>query len=276
MTTTIKTFSKMLYAFVLFAGLIMTSCETADPVDDGKDQENSENTETPENPESIIKELSVTTTTTTATITGLLNIPSANIPFSEVTLYYGEEHSFSVSTAYRREITLDKNGAFELKLGETIWDHFEYNETYSYCLYIKCKSDETYSDIQSFTLRPISLKSCWHVGDATLVMPYFNINLEGQIDGIVDVNDSIGIKIYISDNLDEIQLDYNRVQSGGHAYGTDPHSIELNSSGFFRGTVQVYYEYYINSTKLYYFPAICVWGDDCDYGEIQEITVNVN
>ena len=37
MTTTIKTFSKMLYAFVLFAGLIMTSCETADPVDDSKD-----------------------------------------------------------------------------------------------------------------------------------------------------------------------------------------------------------------------------------------------
>lgn len=49
MTTTIKTFSKMLYAFVLFAGLIMTSCETADPVDDSKDPENSENTETPDN-----------------------------------------------------------------------------------------------------------------------------------------------------------------------------------------------------------------------------------
>lgn len=49
MTTTIKTFSKMLYAFVLFAGLIMTSCETADPVDDSKNPENSENTETPDN-----------------------------------------------------------------------------------------------------------------------------------------------------------------------------------------------------------------------------------
>lgn len=49
MTTTIKTFSKMLYAFVLFAGLIMTSCETADSVNDSKDPENSENTETPDN-----------------------------------------------------------------------------------------------------------------------------------------------------------------------------------------------------------------------------------
>lgn len=49
MTTTIKTFSKMLSAFVLCAGLIMTSCETADPVDDNKDPENSENTETPDN-----------------------------------------------------------------------------------------------------------------------------------------------------------------------------------------------------------------------------------
>ena len=44
MTTTIKRFSKMLFAFVLCAGLAATSCETADPVDNDKDPENSENT----------------------------------------------------------------------------------------------------------------------------------------------------------------------------------------------------------------------------------------
>ena len=35
MTTTIKKFSKMLFAFVLCAGLVMTSCETADPENTG-------------------------------------------------------------------------------------------------------------------------------------------------------------------------------------------------------------------------------------------------
>lgn len=54
MTTTIKRFSKMLFAFVLCAGLAATSCETADPVDNDKDPENSENTETPETPSNII------------------------------------------------------------------------------------------------------------------------------------------------------------------------------------------------------------------------------
>ena len=50
MTTTIKYFSKMLFAFVLCSGLVMTSCETADPTDNGKDPDNSENSENPENP----------------------------------------------------------------------------------------------------------------------------------------------------------------------------------------------------------------------------------
>ena len=44
MTTTINKFSKMLFAFVLCAGLAMTSCETADPDGDDKDPDNSENT----------------------------------------------------------------------------------------------------------------------------------------------------------------------------------------------------------------------------------------
>ena len=40
MTTVIKKFSNMLFAFVLCAGLVMTSCETADPA--GKDPNNSD------------------------------------------------------------------------------------------------------------------------------------------------------------------------------------------------------------------------------------------
>ena len=53
MTTTIKNFSKMLFAFVLCAGLVLTSCETADPTDDNsKNPENSENTDNSENTES--------------------------------------------------------------------------------------------------------------------------------------------------------------------------------------------------------------------------------
>ena len=44
MKTTINHLSKMLLAFVLCAGLVMTSCETADPVGNDKDPDNSENT----------------------------------------------------------------------------------------------------------------------------------------------------------------------------------------------------------------------------------------
>ena len=44
MTTTIKEISNMLLAFVLCAGLMITSCETADPVGNDKDPDNSENT----------------------------------------------------------------------------------------------------------------------------------------------------------------------------------------------------------------------------------------
>ena len=51
MTTTIKNFSKMLFAFVLCAGLVLTSCETADPTDDNsKNPENSENTNNSDKP----------------------------------------------------------------------------------------------------------------------------------------------------------------------------------------------------------------------------------
>ena len=50
MTTTIKEISNMLLAFVLCAGLVITSCETADP----ENSENPENPGTPEIPANII------------------------------------------------------------------------------------------------------------------------------------------------------------------------------------------------------------------------------
>lgn len=130
MKTTINYFSRMLCVFLLSAGVVLTSCEETDPIDD--------------NTALSLGEV----TFYSATFTGHLNVPASEVPFTQVTLLYSDAETFNVVTATSISITsFDAEQNFTVTLTD-----LKCLTKYNYCLYVKEKSaEETYGEIQSFT-----------------------------------------------------------------------------------------------------------------------------
>ena len=109
MKTTVNYFSRMLCVFLLSAGVALTSCEETDPVDDNKtEQGGNENNGDEDNgsgdttggengggegePQGPVTINLSKVTATTATFTGHLNIPTSDLPFSKVSVFYSSSH----------------------------------------------------------------------------------------------------------------------------------------------------------------------------------------
>ena len=142
-------FSRVLGAFLLCVGMVLTSCEETNPIDDNKtEQGGNENNgnETPE-PEPLVTASVQNITYKDVEVTGKLNVSASDLPFCQVVVYYSNEESFNVNAAEKVSVTTFDN---DQKFTVTLSDLSEDTE-YNFCLYVKTKSEEFYTDINSFT-----------------------------------------------------------------------------------------------------------------------------
>ena len=151
MKTTINYFSRVLCALLLCAGMVMTSCEEMNPVDDNKTEqggnENEGGQETPEEEDPATLSLGEVTFYS-ATFTGHLNVPASEVPFTQVSILYSDAENFNVGAATSVAVSsFDSEQNFTVTLTD-----LKCLTKYNYCFYVKEKSaEETYGEIQSFT-----------------------------------------------------------------------------------------------------------------------------
>ena len=85
-------------------------------------------------------------TATTVEFSGHINVTASNLSFSQVTIYYSDADIFNINDAQRASTTaFDSNQNFTITL-----TNLKYNTKYNYCIYVKVKSEENYSDVEEF------------------------------------------------------------------------------------------------------------------------------
>ena len=95
------------------------------------------------------------TTATTATFTGHLDVPASELPFSQVMVYYSDAETFNINDADKvYTTTFDTDQNFSLTL-----NNLKYDTKYSYCVYVKVKSEEYYSEVKTFTTPMLSVET---------------------------------------------------------------------------------------------------------------------
>ena len=160
MKRSINYFGRILCAFMLCTGLVLTSCEGEEPIggenteQNGNENNGSENNgneneggnETPE-PEPLVTASVQNITYKDVEVTGKLNVSASDLPFCQVVVYYSNEESFNVNAAEKVSVTtFDNDQKFTVTLSD-----LNYNTKYNYCVYAKSKSDEIYTEIADFT-----------------------------------------------------------------------------------------------------------------------------
>ena len=144
MKTTINYFSRVMCAFLLCAGMVMTSCEETNPVDDNKTEQggnegggenNGNGNEGGLNNGGVEDNAPATltlgkVTATTATFTGHLDVLTSDLSFSQVTVYYSDAETFNINAAESvSTISFDKEQNFTITL-----TGLKYGTKYNYCM----------------------------------------------------------------------------------------------------------------------------------------------
>ena len=183
----------------------MTSCEETDPIDDNKTEqggnenngneggdensgngnEGDENTggEDDKGPATLTLGK---VTATTATFTGHLDVPSSDLSFSQVTVYYSDAETFNMNAAESVSATsFDSEQNFTITL-----TGLKYGAKYNYCMVAEVKSEKTYGDVLDFTTGDVTLS------ELSVVPSIFEAEVSGSVAGL-SVEDKEYIKIGI-------------------------------------------------------------------------------
>ena len=195
MTKSVNYFGRVLCALLLCAGMVMTSCEEMNPVDDNKTEqggnenngneggdensgngnEGGENTggEEDKGPATLTLDK---TTAATATFTGHLNVAASDLSFSQVTVYYSDAETFNMNAAESVSATsFDKDQNFTI-----ILKNLKYNTKYNYCMVAEVKSEKTYGDVLDFTTGDVTLS------ELSIVPSSFKAEVSGSVTGLSD------------------------------------------------------------------------------------------
>lgn len=180
MKTIINYFSRMLCALLLCAGMVMSSCEEG-PL------ENDEKTEQGGNENNGPATLTLgKVTATTATFTGHFDVPSSDLSFSQVTVYYSDAETFNMNAAESVSATsFDGEQNFTITL-----TNLKYGTKYNYCMVAEVKSEKTYGDVLDFTTGDVTLS------ELSVVPSSFKAEVSGSVAGL-SVEDKEYIKIGI-------------------------------------------------------------------------------
>lgn len=188
MKTTINYFGRVMCAFLLCAGMVMTSCEETNPVDDNKteqggneggDENNGNGNEGGENTGGEEDKGPATltlgkVTAATATFTGHLDVATSDLSFSQVTVYYSDAETFNMNAAESVSATsFDKDQNFTLTL-----TNLKYGTKYNYCMVAEVKSEKTYGDVLDFTTGDVTLS------ELSVVPSSFKAEVSGSVTGL--------------------------------------------------------------------------------------------
>lgn len=159
MKTTINYFSRVLCALLLCAGLVVTSCvegllenggttgniQSSGSGNNGSANNLNGNNEDMDGVDPVTLEIGIVKAFSVS-FNGCVNIPVSEL--SSICILYSDAEQFDVRTAERLSITsFDSDRNFKVTL-----TNLESLTKYNYCIYVKTKSsEETYSEIQSFT-----------------------------------------------------------------------------------------------------------------------------
>ena len=192
MKTTVNYFSRVLCALLLCVGMVLTSCEETNPLDDNKteqggnenngneggDEDNGNGNEGGENTGGEEDKGPATltlgkVTAATATFTGHLNVAASDLSFSQVTVYYSDAETFNMNAAESVSATsFDKDQNFTI-----ILKNLKYNTKYNYCMVAEVKSEKTYGDVLDFTTGDVTLS------ELSVVPSSFKAEVSGSVTG---------------------------------------------------------------------------------------------
>lgn len=149
--TKVNIFSRVLVAMLLCVGFMLTSCEGADPLGGENTEQGGGETQPDEDDKG---ETSCPLTGSlekvnwnSAAFTGRLAVPSADIPFSQVTVCYSDAENFNINDAHKvSTTTFDADQKFTI-----IVTGLMPKVKYKYCLIAEVKSEKTYGTVQDFT-----------------------------------------------------------------------------------------------------------------------------
>ena len=90
-------------------------------------------------------------TEVSATFSGSLTVQEADLPFSQVTVYYSDAETFNINDAQKMSTTtFNSDQKFTI-----IVTGLKPNVKYNYCLIAEVKSEKIYSDVKDYTTIPI-------------------------------------------------------------------------------------------------------------------------
>lgn len=92
-------------------------------------------------------------TATSITLSGYLNAPISEVPFSEVIIYYSEMDNFNISTADKHIVHLNEDGNFTTKISG-----LKHDTKYQYCVYAKVRTEDTYGELYNFTTNSVNIE----------------------------------------------------------------------------------------------------------------------
>lgn len=83
-----------------------------------------------------------------ATVTGTLNVPSEDLMYSQITVYYSANEPFNIYSAKAASTsTFDKDKKFSITL-----EDLNYGQKYSYSIYAKVRSEKMYGPVETFEI----------------------------------------------------------------------------------------------------------------------------
>ena len=83
-----------------------------------------------------------------ATVSGTLNVPSEDLMYSQITVYYSANEPFNIYSAKAASTsTFDKDKKFSITL-----EDLNYGQKYSYSIYAKVRSEKMYGQVETFEI----------------------------------------------------------------------------------------------------------------------------
>ena len=189
-------------------------------------------------------------TATTATFTGHLDVPSSDLSFSQVTVYYSNAETFNLNTANKRSTTsFDGEQNFSIPL-----TGLKYNTKYTYCVVVKVKSEETFCEVKNFTTENVVVEASVDGPSITATTAL----ITGIVTGLSDADKSqIEVGMFYSSEEGKLENGQGTKLTASEISLDNAVSFEL--SGLVSGTT-------------YYYCAYVKQGSNYDYGDIKSFT----
>ena len=189
-------------------------------------------------------------TATTATFTGHLDVPSSDLSFSQVTVYYSDAETFNMNAAESASATsFDSEQNFTITL-----TGLKYGAKYNYCMVAEVKSEKTYGDVLSFTTENVGVEVSVDESSITATTAL----ITGIVTGLSDADKSqIEVGMFYSSEEGKLE--------NGQGTKLTASEISLDNAVSFELSELV-------PETTYYYCAYVKQGSNYDYGDIKSFT----